>query len=52
MSNFDTSHTLPLAPIGCVDSGAVDSCISNYSHWVDPKTVDFFTVEFYSTVKS
>ena len=27
---IDTSQTLPLVPIGCVDSGAVDSCKSNY----------------------
>ena len=39
---IDTSQTLPLALIGCVDLGAVDSCKSNYSHWVEPQKVDFF----------
>ena len=33
---IDTSQTLPLALIGCVDLGAVNSCKSNYSHWVEP----------------
>ena len=44
---IDTSQTLPLALIGCVDLGAVDSCKSNYSHWVEPQTVDFYTADLY-----
>ena len=43
----DTSQTLPLALIGCVYSGAVDSCKSNYSHWVEPQTVGFYTADLY-----
>ena len=33
---IDTSQTLPLALIGCVDPGLVYSCKSNYSHrqWI------------------
>ena len=31
----DTSQTLPLALIGCIELAAVDSCKSNYSHWVE-----------------
>ena len=44
---IDTSQTLPLALIGCVDPGAVDSCKSNCSHWVEPQTVDFYTADQY-----
>ena len=44
---IDTSQTLPLALIGCVDSGAVDSCKSNYSHWLEPQMVDFKTAYLY-----
>ena len=43
----DTSQTLPLAQIGCVHPGAVDTCKSNYSHWVEPQTVDFYTADMY-----
>ena len=43
----DTSQTLPLALIGCVYQQAVDSCKSNYSHWVEPQTVDFYTADLY-----
>ena len=32
-----TSQTLPFALIGCVDLWEVDSCKSNYSHWVKPQ---------------
>ena len=42
---YDTSETLPLALIGCVDPGAVDSCKWNYSHWVEPQIVDFYTAD-------
>ena len=42
---IDTSQTLPLALIGCIEPGAVDSCKSNYSHWVEPQTVDFYTAD-------
>ena len=44
---IDTSQTLPLALIGCVNLGVVESCKSNYSHWVEPQTVDFKTVDLY-----
>ena len=44
---IDTSQTLPLALIGCIEPGAVDSCKSNYSHWVEPQTVDFYTADLY-----
>ena len=47
MRMIDTSQTIPLALIGCVDPGAVDSCKSNYSHWVEPQTVDFYTADLY-----
>ena len=43
----ETSQTLPLALIGCVDLGAVDSCKSNYSYWVEPQTVEFYTCVFF-----
>ena len=39
----DTSQTLSLALIGCVDPGAVDPCKSSLGHWVEPQTVDFYT---------
>ena len=39
------AQTLLLALIGCVKTGAVDSCKSNYSHWVEPQTVDFYTAD-------
>ena len=42
---IDTSQTLLLAPIGCADPGVVDSCKSNYSQWVEPQTVDFYTAD-------
>ena len=42
-----TSQTLPLALIGCVDPGVLDSCKSNYVHWVEPQTVDFYTADLY-----
>ena len=45
MRMTDTSQTLPLALIGCINLGAVDSCKSNYSHWVDPQTVDFYIAD-------
>ena len=38
---IDTSQTLLLALIGCIEPGAMVSCKSNYSHWVEPQTVDF-----------
>ena len=41
----DTSQTLPLDLIGCIQPGAVDSCKSNYSHWVEPQTVAFYTAD-------
>ena len=44
---IDTSQTLPLALIGSVERGVVDSCKSNYSHWVEPQTVDFYTADLY-----
>ena len=47
MRIIDTSQTLPLALIGCIDSGAVDPCKSNDSHWVVPQTVDFYTADLY-----
>ena len=37
--------TKSLAPIGCVDLVAVDSCKPNYSHWLATQTVDCFTVD-------
>ena len=37
---IDISQTPPLALIGCDDPGVVDSCKSNYSHWVEPQTAD------------
>ena len=40
---IDTFQTLPLALIGCLDVGAVDSCKLNNSHGVEPQTVDFYT---------
>ena len=53
-SMIDSSQTLLLALIGCIDPGAVDSCKSNYSHWVEPQTRDFFHSwsVYYSTVRS
>ena len=47
MRMTDTSQTLPLALIGCIDLGTVDSSKSNYSHWVVPQTVDFYTADLY-----
>ena len=44
---IDISQTLPSALIGCVNSGAADSCKQKYSHWVEPQTVDIFTVDLY-----
>ena len=50
---INTSQTLPLALIGCIDSGVVDSCKSKYSHWVELQTMDFYTADlFYSIVRS
>ena len=45
---IDTSPTLLLALIGCFDLGAVDSCKWNYDHWMDPETLDCFTVNLFS----
>ena len=42
---IDTFQTLPLALIGCIKPGAVDSCKPNYSHWVEPQTVGFCTAD-------
>ena len=47
MRMIDTSETLPLALIGCILLGAVDSWKSNYGHWVEPQTVDFYTADLY-----
>ena len=44
---IDTSQTLPLALIGLIDPGAVDSCKSNKGHWVEPQTADFYTADMY-----
>ena len=44
---INTSQTLSLALIGCVEPGAVDSCKSNYGHWVEPQIVDFYTADLY-----
>ena len=44
---IDNSQTLPLALIGCVDPEEVDSCKSDYSHWVDPQTVDLSSADLY-----
>ena len=33
-------------------SGAVDSCRSNYSHWVEPQTVDLYTADLYRILLS
>ena len=44
---IDTSQTLPLALIGCVVPGALDYCKSNYSHSVEPQTVDYYTADLY-----
>ena len=44
MRMIDTSLTLPLALIGCVDPGAGESCTSNYSHWVEPQTADLYLI--------
>ena len=41
----DTSQTLPLALIGCVDPGEGDFCKSNSGHCVEPQTVDFYTAD-------
>ena len=41
---IDISQTLPLALIGCVDLGVVDSCKSNYGHWVEPQTADLYLI--------
>ena len=38
--------------IGCDEPGAVDSCKSNYSHWVEPQTVDFYTADLYLNLLS
>ena len=46
-SLIDTSQTLPLVLIGCIDPGAVDLCKSNYSLWVDPQTVGFYTADLH-----
>ena len=35
------------ALIGCFDPGAVDSFKSNYSHWVEPQTVDFYMADLF-----
>ena len=43
-SMTDTFQTLPLALIGCVDSGVVASSKSNYSHWVEPQTADLYLI--------
>ena len=40
-----TSQTLSFPLIGCVEAGEMDSCKSNYSHWVEPQTVDFYTAD-------
>ena len=42
-----TSQTLPLALIGCTDSGAVDSCSSSNSHGVELQSEDFYRAELY-----
>ena len=47
MRMIDISQTLHVALIGCIELGAVDSCKSNYSHWVEPQTVDFYTADLY-----
>ena len=47
MRVIDTSQTLSLALISCVDLGAVNSYKLNYSHWVEPQTVDFYTADLY-----
>ena len=52
MRVINTSQTLSLALIGCVDLGAVYSCKSNYSHWVEPQTVDFYTADLYLVLLS
>ena len=44
---IDISQTLSLALIGCIEPGVMDSCKSNYSHWVKPQTVDFYTAVLY-----
>ena len=44
---IDTSLTRPLTLVGCIEPGAVDSCKSNYSHWVEPQTVDFYMADLY-----
>ena len=36
--------------IGCVDPGVEDSCKSNYSHWVEPQTLDFYTADIIMTI--
>ena len=41
---IDTSQTLTLALIGCVDPGEVDSYKPNYSHWVEPQTTDLYVI--------
>ena len=43
----DTSQTLSLALIGCTEPGVVDSCKSNWGHWVETQTVDFYTADLY-----
>ena len=48
----DTSETLPLVLVGCVHPGGVDSCKSNYSHLVNPHTVDFYTADLYRILLS
>ena len=52
MHKNDTSQTLPLAVIGCIEPGAVNSCKSNYGHWVEPQTVDFYTADLYLSLLS
>ena len=47
MRMIDTSQTLILALIGCIDPGAADSCTSNDSHRVDPQTLDLYTADLY-----
>ena len=45
---IDTSQTLSLALIGCIELGAMDSCKSNYSHLVEPQTVHFHITAFHN----
>ena len=48
----DTSQTLSLALIGCILPGAADSCKSNYNHWMEPQTVDYYTADLYLVLLS